>query len=503
MSDYQHYRARALGQLKHLSAIGRSDVYRHVVTNETALIDEAKRSIFVMDVPAMPGLLQSPDNDLSFETVCNSSYTSFWFLFYAQVWPVLIEHDCINVLKELRNCTDFWMATLERLPEIAVSSAKSLLLVYLDSFAREDDKSPAIEFLEKTLSGDSTWLKHLVLGAVCFVSSEMIPHVLPILLRVDESVYSDIAFSLSAIIQNRTNFEYITQNPMFVTFIQFLNLLREYFLKIEANGLTESQWTESRLAILNEHKDLCVNFCIVVSATFNNLQRKISEEEWPITSRQLFVQFLKHWAQLPDCCGMIRSYALNSLIPIISTGPIFTNRFPLDLPLLTMMIQCQLKGYPVLFSLLEFHGDTLFSEFVTQSFLQPRRESQLFLGAILASLTEGSFTIFNDVSAVEVHIGALVLIALQLESDRPADRQSEQPSEHLLVAKEILKSIATVIVKNAGAQTMIDEAEDLKFVPTLFGMATEQMIETGLDKVEAEPEVQRREDNCQAFAALV
>jgi hypothetical protein len=171
---------------------------------------------------------------------------------------------------------------------------------------------------------------------------------------------------------------------------------------------------------------------------------------------------------------------LNSLIPIISTGPIFTNRFPLDLPLLTMMVQCQLKGYPVLFSLLEFHGDILFGEFVTQSFLQPRRESQLFLGAILANLTEGSFGIFNNVSAVEVHIGALVLIALQLESDRPADRQSEQPSEHLLAAKEILKSIAAVILKNAGAQTMIDEAEDFKFVPTLFGLATEQVIEMGL-----------------------
>jgi hypothetical protein len=86
-----------------------------------------------------------------------------------------------------------------------------------------------------------------------------------------------------------------------------------------------------------------------------------------------------------------------------------------------MMVQCQLKGYPVLLNFLEFHGDILFSEFVTQSFLQPRRESQLFLGALLVNLTEGSFSIFNDVSTVEVHIGAVVLIALQLESDRAAD----------------------------------------------------------------------------------
>jgi hypothetical protein len=220
------------------------------------------------------------------------------------------------------------MANLERLPEIAVSSAKSVLLVYLNSFARDDDKSAALEFLKKTLSGNMKWLKHLVLGSFSFISSEMIPEMLPILLTVDDSVYQDLAFSLSAIIQNRTNFEYITQNAIFIAFIQFRNLLREYFLKTEANGLTEPQWTESRLAILNEHQDLCVNFCIVVSATFNNLQRKISEEEWSISSRQLFVQFLKHWAQLPDCCATIRSYALNSLIPIINTEPIFTNRFP-------------------------------------------------------------------------------------------------------------------------------------------------------------------------------
>jgi hypothetical protein len=85
--------------------------------------------------------------------------------------------------------------------------------------------------------------------------------------------------------------------------------------------------------------------------------------------------------------------------------PIFTNRSPLDLPLLTIMGQNQLKGYPALFGVLEFHGDILFSEFVTQSFLQPRRASQLFFGTILANLTKGSFGIFNDISAVEVHIG--------------------------------------------------------------------------------------------------
>jgi hypothetical protein len=179
------------------------------------------------------------------------------------------------------------------------------------------------------------------------------------------------------------------------------------------------------------------------------------------------VQFLIHRAQLPDSYAKTKSCAL---IPVSTTGTIFTNGFAFDLPLLTMMMQCELKGYPVVYPLLRYHASARIEGFVKRAFLQPHRQSLLFIVSVLGC--RARYSIFGDPEVVEGHAGSLVLIALSIQDER-----LEEP-------KEILARIA---LTNPQAQEALADAPDLHFVLNSFQFAIEQLIGVCLEMLNRNP----------------
>ena len=285
-----------------------------------------------------------------------------------------------------------------------------------------DTQNLTIEKLFQTILSHSDYgLKRNLVHTFCLLNWRLIPYVLPYILSIDDYLAPEAAAALSFIIQSPENFNHIISS-IFRHFINFLSLLQGYFIQLKINSTRKINWDEEHLSLLQEHKDLCVNYCILISAAFNNIPGQISEEDFPLPNRQVLVQFLTHWAQLPPEFEQVRSYAINALIPIIHAGTVFTDGFIFELPMLEMLTQCQLNGYPVLDSLLLFHLDILLDEFVKSAFLRPKREAQLFLEAIISALEY-----CDDSSVLQTHVGSLILLAMFYAQDQ------EAAAEHIML----------------------------------------------------------------------
>lgn len=483
-SDLPSFRGTALRLLKHLAALGRSSVYSNLCENASVISEAVKRAVLVANVPPRPSMMQLPVGNLPMEIMCISRYNSLWLIAYAEILNVLVDSNDSTLLNNMREFVEPLISAHEALIESDGTSEYALAclyLVYMDSYGPEiqipeDEEEEFVcdpecclgprEMVARILNSDSDKVKKAMIRALCFVNWRIIPYVLSMILHADSQLYPDIAWALSFIIQNPANFNHIIRE-IFREFVEFLSMLQTYFTKLGINSPRDMKWTSSVQQLLRENEALCINYCILISAAFNNIQDQIPEDEWPVSYRQILFQFLIHWAELPDKFDKLKSYSLNALIPIIHAGPVFTNGFAFTLSMLELMLKCQLNGYPMLDALLTYHMDILMNIYVRQVFLKPKRESQLFLDAILAALEN-----CDDASLLLPSAGWLVLLALHCEQD------------NIDTGKFILTKIVVLLLnQDPEGETVksLESSEDLSFAPTLCQFATEQVIDAALD----------------------
>jgi hypothetical protein len=301
--------------------------------------------------------------------------------------------------------------------------------------------------------------------SVAFAHWRLIPDVFPIFLEIGEALFPDGAASLSFLLQKRENFSN-SMSVIFALFVEFLTRLQNYCIQLQINGTRELR--RERLDVLATHQDFCVNFCILTSTSFNNIESQIGEEDFPLSSRQSLVQFLTHWCEVPDQFEKLSIYAKNALGSILRLGTVFAGSYEFHAAFLELMLKCELAGYDVLQALLKFHVDILMSEYVTHALLRNRRESTLFIDAIMAVLT-----VADDRDELKSHVGALLLFARTLAIEQ---------------MKKILIILAIIFLDpSLGGPQHIETAEDLDYLPTLFKFATEQVIAFALSVLSSSP----------------
>lgn len=491
-SDLPYCRFYALRLIKHLSAIGKSNIYDTIHSNTGTISEAVNRAILVINVPEKPSMITPPIGTLDYEYACKSRYNDLWLIFLSEIFNVLIDNGLSDVFNRLnKQVLNKIKSTINEIgSQISNFSMSAIYLLYCDSIAFQipittEEEIEQVEYDETEVNevqklftdiikSDSPKAKQVLMKAFCFFNWRIIPGLLPIILTCKDELFGDIAEALSFIIQSPYNFNHIISS-IFLNFVEFLSLLQSYFMKLKINSAREIKWDKEHLNLLNQHQTLCINYCILISAAFNNIQDQIPEESWPVSYRQILVQFLIHWAQLPEGHEKIKSYAINALIPIIHAGTVFTDGFAFDLSILEMMVQCQLNGYPVLDSLLLFHIDILLDEFVKNVFLRNRRESILFSEAILSALE-----FCNQENVLVNHVGSLVLLSMFFIP------------EHIDQAKSILTKIAKIFLQKdeeSDQYQAIVDAETFDFVPTVFQFCLEQLIESAFEIIRSSDKV--------------
>ena len=485
LNDFIYIRTKAFQCLKHLAAAGAAENFNILLLASEQLSEAFNRSILVLNVPDKPSMITPPLGTLTFETVCCSRYLDLWIIFISEMLNILIANKKKEFLISLREILHGSLTHIESLvSEEMISQREAIIqmVVYIDTFAIDvpeveneegecvipDIDLGVMPLISELTMSKSPDVKRILVQALRYVNWRVIPSIMQTIMSIDQELYPEAAASLSFIIQNPENFHHIIAS-VFRKFIEFLAMFQSYFIRLEINSPRELQLDDHHMKLLKKYESLCVDYCIIVSAAFNNILDQIPETEWPLSYRQVLVQFLIHWAQLPQELSKIQAYAINALIPIIHAGPVFAEGFVFDMKMLEMMVGCQLAGYPVLDSLLLYHADILLDEYVKNAFLRPRQQAQLFHDAILSVLsqTEDSFML-------QAHVGSLILLALH------------SAQECLDEAKMILRKIAALFldVEDSFAKVM-EESTDLKYVPNMFQFATEQLIWMAFDIIKS------------------
>lgn len=441
------------------------------------LSDVFNRCILVLYVPEVPVMITTPLGTLSASVTCCSRYTDLWIIFLSEMMNILVTEEKRDFIMKLRAHIEPRVYEIQKLiidGDVSAFTAAAWLMLFIDTFAidvsisqceEEDYVVPDMDLgarplIESILSSPELQPKKCLIKAFSYLNWRVIPSVLHTLLLIDQELYSDAAASVSFIIQNPENFKHII-STVFSKFVEFMAMIQSYLIQLQINSAREITWDEEHISLLREHEELCVNYCVIISAAFNNIQSQAPEDHWPLSYRQVLVQFLIHWNRLPEEFQRIRLYAMNALIPILHAGTVFTEGFSFDLNMLELLVACQLDGYPVLDSLLYFHIDILLDEFVKNFILKPRRDAQLFLDAIMTVLDQ-----VPESSILQAHVGSLLLLALYLGTISLDD------------ANYLLQKIAALFLEGDGDfEEMIQNATDFDYVPNMFQFGTEQLID--------------------------
>ena len=492
-------RALAFKIFKQIGVIGKSHSYTYLNESNSIIIDNVKLMMIVLHVPEKPSIAAPPIGSVSFESACHTRYCYFWLLYLSEFMNILLDNKCTKLINKILDYIEPWIEKIPKLIErnkISPVTATAIYIFYIDSLTRcsetsdfqkeHSEKSNSskkksskkskkhCEFskIEKlcnnVIQSKSQKTKKAFIKSFSYLNYRSIPAALPCVLSADKDLYPEIAEALTVIIQNPENFNKILKNLFGIT-ISMLNNFQNYFTDLQINSQKDIKWKKETLQKLKQNQEICINYCILISATFNNIHVCIPEEEWPITSRQLHVQFLLHWGQLPKEFKKLKSYAINALIPILNSGTVFTNGYSFELPMLDMLLQCQLSGFPVLESLLFFHMDVLLKEFIKRVFVNPRRESQVYLAAIIGALDKlDNGKIINDL------VGSLILLAKHCF-------ENKNESWRFILEKLVL----LLIDPNQEGETfkMIDRATDMSFVNTVFLFFIEQIIDFAFELI--------------------
>ena len=303
-----------------------------------------------------------------------------------------------------------------------------------------------------------------LIKALKFLNYRVLPSVIDLMITIDQQFYAELAHSLSQIIQIPIIFSN-TISYLFNSIIEFLALLQSYFITNGINSQRNIEWDDKMIEAVKDNQDLCINYCVIVAAFFNNIHDQIQEEEWPLSNRQIMVKMLIHWVNIPGNFPKLQAYSMNALIPLISSGTIFTDGFEFEPKMLDKLISVQLEGYPVLDSLVLFHVDILLTEFISQYFLRPHRIAIIFANAVI-----GATDNFVDVDTLQMHAGPLVLFAQDISEYMPDE------------AKALLIRLSDLFLDKSTSE-MIEESENLDFVTTIFEFVTEQIISFGLNTI--------------------
>jgi len=460
----------SLSILKIISQCNLGECYIQLYKAKEYITSEANRVLLVIIPPDFPSQIKTLTGSLDFEIVCFSRYNTLWMIFFAKCMDILIMLPNKLIIKGLADFFENKGQTkiVENIEKRHHLMIEGQLLLMFDSFVYNDLDQEAVKTYDicvratsYLLTSKSEKMTRAFLSILNLLHWRVIPSIICKLLEIKSEFYSQLTRYLALAIQNPEIFSHVLAS-IFSSFLDFLSIIESHFVFLKINSPKTIVWDKNIISLVKAHESLIVNYCIIVAAAFNNISDQLPEEEWPLSSRQILVQYLMQWAQLPEGFEKIKAYSINALIPILSIGSVFSHGFSCELWLIEKMIECQLEGYYVLDSLLIYHPDILLSEFIKFVFYKPKLVSQLFQDSILNALNQ-----IQEKSVFSINIGYIILFIQFIFEKRPKE------------SFEILKSLAGLFM-DAKALKIIDGFSDLSFLSELFEFATEKVIEAGL-----------------------
>lgn len=460
-SSLRDVRVMALCIIRIISKYCSKNLLKLFSDNKEVIEEEVTCFLRITKVPepnmSVKNVIDIPEWDI----VASSSYDSLWKYYFATLLSLIIEE---------------WPEILPKLREVGLSISKSALstdavsylAMMVSTFASEfSDNNPIIsdcsDYVNTIVnSQNSTHINHL-LQATHLMNYKVLPTMLNIITKLSPQFYSEMAAALTKIIQNPTFFS----NIFFIVIMKIsdlLTLFQNYFFANKMCSQRDMRWDAKAIETVKINHDMCISYCTIVAAVFNNISGNFTDEEWPLQSRQLITRILIQWVNIPGNFDVLHEYAMNALVPILCAGTIFTQGFDFDPSLMYKLIDIQAEGYLILNYLLLYHPDILMTEFIKSYFLEPPHISKMFADAIIQAV---DYCING--AALIMHIGPIILFANSIY-DSNTDG-----------AITVLAKLANFFLSEKSALIIQESGSDKKFIYSIFDFATENVIKFGLN----------------------
>ena len=415
------------------------------------LEETVKNKILLFSISEKAEMKLPPVSTISFRISLMSHFYDIWLFFLAELINILIasnftpflefvDSDREKVLSMLSETTSefeytglflMFLSTQFHLPTLVLSSYIDFSNMYEDfdsSKMQEDKRQDVCNIIHALLSSKDKVLNETAFHLIIHLNFSLQPMMIDVLSLVQPSLFGKAILTVSVLLRMpELDSSFYTHNIQRI--VKFIMSVQFYF---KENGLNSSRLVKWKLNDENKlisHIDLMINFCIIIITlltqnclpnngmhndnseaslhlknesnefNFNIINEslfKVSEEDWPINSRQLIIVFLVNWSTttLPSLKGL-RIFSSLAMGILMGVGPCFNDPISFDFNMFHLFANIELNGFPVLYNLLRHHIELILVHFINACYLLPRFLADLFFDSILTLIiTEKPFFVY-------------------------------------------------------------------------------------------------------------
>lgn len=375
--------------------------------------------------------ISMPRGEISYDSVVYSHYYDLWLYYVAEIANVLVAVNYTPLLQRFSDSLTKYLVALSTGSEGYSPSFIGILIFYYASQYQseilkktniiyenikmyepycensEDSRPVATSIFENMLTAGDGWQDQMAFNLLQHIHVSLYPTVFNIispLLKPHQ--LSDASTAMIKMVKSPN----LTKEFRKLILPQMLSLLSQmqgYIIHIGANGPRVIKWKSDNEEIVSRNLTLSINYCILISSYFGQMEEEINEQFWPISSREVVFRFLNNWA-MTDTATLktLRNAAREAISSIVKTGPLFSDSLLFDESTINLFASIDHNGMKVLKYLLAFHLDLIIEPFIEACYNQPRKYADLFFDSLFTIMNEKNCDIIYDTS------GNLLLLGL-------------------------------------------------------------------------------------------
>ncbi|OHS96077.1 hypothetical protein TRFO_37808 [Tritrichomonas foetus] len=403
-STYPGTRSLARGLLYECSKrIRGKSMLTYLKPRITYIEKTAKRKMLLFAIPEKPEAKLPPATLLSFDTALISHFYDVWLFFLAELVNVLVASNFTPFLQFVDKCRDkilnlnenqhhqpneiglliIFLSTQFHLSTLVSSSYIDFSNTYEDFGPEVDKRQEICAIIHDMLESEDERLNDLGFRLIQHLNFSLQPPMIDVLSVVKPKFLGLAIFTVSLLIRMPEvdgSFFQIHMSRL----IAFISSVQYHLIEGGLNSTRIIEWSPKDEKNLALFKDLMRDYCIVIMIMFVQHSHEVTEEEWPLSSRQVVIRFFINWATttLP-ILESLRCYAAAALVTVTGIGPFFNDTCLFDIKALELFAHLESNGFSIIYNLLHFHTELTLKHFIKVCYSLPRASSDLYFDSLL------------------------------------------------------------------------------------------------------------------------
>lgn len=367
-----------------------------------------------------------PANNINYSTALISHYYDVWLFFLSEILNCLIASNYLPLFQFLdstrkvliEQCLKYntkpssiavflvYLSTMFHVPTLLASPSLPKTTRYKEfNTESEDHRKEVCSIIHSLIQNENERLVDIGFNLIEHLHYSLQPTLIDVLSLVEGKKLIKATRKVSLLLR-MPEVQWPFYKHHLIRLISFIKSVQYYLLKLELNSTRLIQWTDKMEEYVSVYSDFIIDYCTIIFMSFKKLQEGLSNNIWPLSSREITVRFLINWSTTKmEKLAKIRFYAAGALVSITSLGPFFNDASSLDLQIFELFGLMESNGLAILYNLLHFHLDFLLDHFIDSCYTLPRQFSDLYFNAIIQVICR------NESNLIYIMSGELIFLS--------------------------------------------------------------------------------------------